>query len=108
MILIFGKKEWRFEGQEIIGVGCPDCRQARHQAFGIQKYFHLYWIPVVPTSRWYGAVCQACTHILHAEHLRPDTRDEIRRDVFGPFRLLPFFSGSILLLLILGWFFNIV
>ena len=83
-MIFFGSRSREVVGDLIQGNLCPECGRAEHQSFGVQNYFHIYWIPVFPTSKTVGLVCTHCKKaqtgkellVSHQEH-RFDARIEL-------------------------------
>ncbi|WNJ19706.1 hypothetical protein [Pontibacter sp. G13] len=49
---------------------CPNCDSEgtiRYEIIG--KYFHIFWIPVVPSGKTGGAVCSQCDHVMHPDEM---------------------------------------
>jgi hypothetical protein len=105
--ILAGIKKHLFCGEPIIGISCPNCQETEQEPYGIQKYFHIFFIPVFPLARSVGMMCSHCLWNQNVDTLPEDLGSRIRRDVFRPIRLLPFFSGTILILFSLFWVFHV-
>lgn len=96
-MIFFGTKGKVIAGEQMLGTQCPDCGNSQFTSFGILRYFHLYWIPVFPTSKKIGMECANCKQTLMDNDVPAHLADQIRSGVFTAGRMLPMFSGLIIL-----------
>lgn len=96
-MIIFGTKGKVVSGDTIQSAPCPNCNHTSYNAFGLLRYFHIFWIPVLVVSRKAGLECQNCKHTLLGKQLDTQLGQQIKRTVFSMKNTLPMFSGLILL-----------
>ena len=96
-MIFFGSKGKVVAGEVVQGVQCPSCQHSEHASFGIMKYFHLYWIPTILTSKKAGMECTHCKHTLVGDELPSHLAEQIKDGVFTTGKTLPMFSGSIII-----------
>src|SRR6185312_5524153 len=73
----FGKGEI---GSETSSITCVSCGQKGFVKFTILgKYFHLVFIPVLPTGRRGQSICGNCRHALEYDWFNPEYTKEYYR-----------------------------
>jgi hypothetical protein len=97
-MIFFGSKCKTITGQVVDGVQCPSCDNKQFITFGLLKYFHIYWVPTVPTSKKVGMECTHCKKTLIGKELPAELSAKIKKTVFTTPKTLPMFSGLVLLL----------
>lgn len=82
MIIIFGTRGTTRPGV-LTNYICPSCGK-EHAIYAVpqQRYFHIFWIPIFPTSRNYTMVCTECGAMFAPTHM-PVT-PEIKQHVKTP------------------------
>lgn len=98
-MIIFGTRGTTVGGQNVEGIECPSCGNNQFATFGIQRYFHLFWIPTFPTSRVVGVECRHCKKTLVGKELPAELSKQIKPAVFNKKNILPMFSGLIVITL---------
>ncbi len=64
---------------------CPFC--GKDHSVGIlpyHKYFHVYWIPIVPYGREYAVACSACGHGVPDHYISGGINEDIKRQAKRP------------------------
>jgi hypothetical protein len=96
-MIIFGTNNKVIDGRTLVGTPCPTCSHTEYRTYGIQRYFHLYWIPTVPLSRRAGIECTHCQHALEGDAMPADMARQAWDGVFTGRSLVPMFTGLILI-----------
>lgn len=96
-MIFFGTKGKAVSGQCIEGIECPSCGNNQFITFGVLRYFHLYWIPVIPTTKTVGIECTHCKKTLVGKELPPELSKQIKSTLFTKKKTLPMFSGLIII-----------
>jgi hypothetical protein len=96
-MIIFGTRGKTIAGQEFTDLVCDHCGTTLHWTFCILRYFHIFWIPVFPTSTIGGIECQHCHKVLKGRDLPGELAKEIRRQVLSPTRRLLYWSGGMMI-----------
>lgn len=99
LMLIFGIREKEHEGEAVINVVCKNCGHVHHGSFGISRYFHIFWIPFMVTSRQVGLRCSNCKRLSMNGEIPHEAEQRAKKNIFTPLRSLPLYSGSFLLIL---------
>ena len=63
-MIFFGTRGKTAVGQSVTGPQCPNCQSTAFTSFGVQRYFHIYWIPTFPTGKHVGIECSNCKHTI--------------------------------------------
>jgi len=96
-VIIFGSKSKVVQGEYIEGGECPSCGHNQFGTFGLLKYFHIFWIPVIPVSRKAGMQCTHCKKTLVGKELPSDVSSKIKKMVFTNKNTAPMFAGLIII-----------
>jgi DNA-directed RNA polymerase subunit RPC12/RpoP len=96
-MIFFGSKGKTISGQVVEGIQCPNCESQEFITFGIIRYFHLYWIPTLITSKAVGIECTHCKRTLIDKELPEDLSKDIKGTVFNKKNTIPMFSGLIII-----------
>ena len=107
-MIFFGTKAKIVPGDIVSGMPCPNCQHTEFRSFGLQKYFHLYWIPTFPTGRTVGLECTNCKHALVDADMPMQVEGQVREKVFAGRSSIPMFTGSILIAVLVGFLWNAV
>lgn len=105
-MIFFGTKGRLVTGKPVQGVACPNCENNQFMSFGVLRYFHLYWIPTIPTSRKIGIECTNCHQALYDDEVPGHLKEQIKSDVFTVGRTLPMFTGVFMLALASLWIYD--
>lgn len=100
-MFFFGTKEHAIQGRVIKGITCPKCGKDEHLSFGALRYFHIYRIPMFPTSKAAGIHCLHCKGIYTDEEFPAKIGKKLNRSLFTKRRIFPTFAGLIILLSLL-------
>lgn len=100
-MIFFGNKAKQINGPVLGGLECPHCGHEEFVSFGIMRYFHLYWIPTLVTSKIPGVECLHCKKTVVGEELPVELANSIGRKIFTKNKVIPMFSGSIILALLI-------
>jgi len=84
---------------------CPNFQGNSFTSFGVQRYFHLYWIPTIPTRKHVGVECSNCKHTLTDDEIPSHMIDEIKSSVFSTGATLPMYSGLVIIAALVGFIF---
>ncbi len=101
-MIVFGIREKEHAGGEVINALCKNCGHRHHVSFGISRYLHLFWIPLLMTSRKVGLLCSNCKRITMGGDIPHEIKQQERGKVFTGFRLVPLYSGSVLLIVLMS------
>jgi len=96
-MIFFGTKGKVVQGQLVDGLECPSCNNREFISFGVMRYFHLYWIPTLMTSRQVGIECLHCKKTLMDKEIPAEVRQALSSKLFTRGRIVPLFSGLILI-----------
>lgn len=96
-MIIFGSRGTTVAGKFVEGVECPSCGNNQFGTFGILRYFHLFWIPVFPTSKVPGIECTHCKKTLIGKELPKTLSKQIKSTVFTKKNTLPMYSGLVVI-----------
>ncbi len=108
IMIFFGTKGKVIQGEPIETEVCSSCGKYEHQTFGILRYIHLYWIPLIPISKKVGTECIHCKKTLVGKEVPKEISKQIKPTIFTMKKVLPSFSGLIIIAcLILFGFFSI-
>jgi hypothetical protein len=102
MIVSYGTKGKVIGGPQKQGMACSSCGNTTQSTFGVIRYFHIFWIPVLPYKKEVGTECQQCKQTLMGKEVPDNVRQDIKENVFTKGRLLPMFAGLILIALFAG------
>jgi hypothetical protein len=97
-MIVFGTKSKVVQGHHVEGVECAECGQSQFSSFGLLKYFHIFWIPFIPTSREAGMQCSHCKKTLVGKELPKPLRGDLKKTIFNGKNTAPMFAGLILFL----------
>jgi hypothetical protein len=96
-MIFFGTRGKTVSGQVVEGIQCPSCENQKFITFGIIRYFHLYWIPTLLTSKKVGVECTHCKRTLIDKEIPAELGDQIKASVFTKKNTIPMFSGLIII-----------
>jgi len=96
-MIVFGTRGRVIAGRQIDGVVCDSCGEHTHTAFGVLRYFHIFWIPVFPTQKQAGIECQHCKRTLVDKEVPTHLIAKIRDQVFARKTVAPMFTGLIVI-----------
>jgi hypothetical protein len=102
MIVFYGTKGKVVGGPQKQGVACASCGNTTQGTFGVIRYFHIFWIPVLPYKKEVGTECPQCKQTLLGKEVPENIRHDIREQVFTGGKMLPMFAGIILIALLAG------
>ncbi len=96
-MIVFGTRGKVISGNQIQDMECPNCGHTSFVTFGVMRYFHIFWIPVFPTSRVAGLECSNCKNARIGDEVREPVRSRIKQAVFSTKRTAPLFTGLALI-----------
>jgi hypothetical protein len=96
-MIVFGTRGKAVPGPRKQGVVCPSCGKEEHATYGVLRYFHVFWIPVFPTTRQAMMECLHCKKVLRGKEVPERVRRDVAAKVFTRGRMVPMFSGLILI-----------
>lgn len=99
IMIFFGTRSKTFAGPVINNLRCGHCGQTVHATGGIQRYFHIYWIPVIPMYRELITSCLHCKLVEYGDSLPKPLKKDIQQAVFQTSKVLLLFSGPLLIAL---------
>ena len=102
-MIFFGTRGKTIAGQQVVGPQCPNCQGTSFTAFGVQRYFHIYWIPTIPTKKHVGVECSNCKHAMLDDEIPPHMLGDIRESLFSAGRTLPMYSGAMIIAALIGF-----
>jgi hypothetical protein len=94
-MIIYGTRGKVIPGGRRQDIVCASCGQADLATYGILRYFHIFWIPVLPTKKQPVAECLHCKKTLAGKEIPEPARTEITRAVFTTARTAPICLSSI-------------
>jgi hypothetical protein len=102
-MIFFGTRGRTTQSQTVNGITCSSCGGISHEATGVQRYFHLYWIPVFPTSKNIFVECTHCKLAQEGKELPEMILNNVEATIFQNKSILPLFTGSILIACLIIW-----
>lgn len=102
-MIIYGTRTKVVQGLVTQGQTCTQCGEGQQVAFGAIRYAHIFWIPIFPLSKTAGLKCTHCKHAAVDKELPDIMLDQIKASVFSAGRILPMFTGSVLLAVLFGF-----
>lgn len=96
-MIFFGSRGKVLAGGHYEGMTCSHCQHQHFHAFGVVRYFHIYWISMFPTSRKLGLECSHCRKTLMDDELPKGTLAPLKKQIFTTGRMLPRYAGLILI-----------
>jgi len=96
-MIFFGTRAKTIPGKPIEGIECPNCGHKQFVASGILRYFHLYWIPTLVTSKTVVIECNHCRRGLIDKELPKELLKELKPIIFRKRNIIPMFTGSIII-----------
>ena len=55
-------------GAQDVQAACPQCGHGEQQLLALQRYFHVYWIPLFPLPKVIASVCAHCKTVTASEN----------------------------------------
>jgi hypothetical protein len=94
------------QGSVIDELTCPDCGGNHHQVKGVIKYafFFIEFIPFFPVEKNTVIQCQQCWAKADVNTLPKQRLKELSKNLFPAWRLISKFVGTLLTLMVLGYF----
>ena len=72
-MIIFGLDK-SFRDGEILDGHCEECGRAELTAVRGFRYFHLFWLPVIPLGSTHAVVCGHCQHTQIGKEIAPEQK----------------------------------
>ena len=95
-MFFYGMKEKTITGSAMNGDKCPNCFNQQYLSYAVIKYFHLYWIPTLPTKKSVGLLCVGCNSTIPGKDLPGAQSAQLKSSLITRDKLMPLFTGSIL------------
>jgi len=101
-MIIFGTRGRVLKSKEIISYDCEHCNSKNTVTFSvIARYFHIFWIPIFPTSRKVISQCSHCKQVLYKNQMSAKMKQDYASEAANFKRPLTHFFG----LFLIGLFF---
>jgi len=81
-MIIYGTKGKQLKRRVPVRRVCSQCYNGQHTAVGAIKYFHLFWIPLVMTTKRVFIRCDHCKKIVDYDMLPEKDRPEFPKQLF--------------------------
>lgn len=76
-MIIFGTRSKTLKSKETAFYDCANCNSKNTVTFlFIARYFHIFWIPIFPTSKTGVSQCSHCKQVLYAHEMNPSMRQD--------------------------------
>jgi hypothetical protein len=102
-MIVFGTRGKMVAGPRKQGIACANCGKEEHATYGVLRYFHVFWIPVFPTTKQPMLECLHCKKVLTGKEVPERARADIAEKVFTRGRVLPLFTGLALIAVFAGF-----
>lgn len=99
-MIFFGSRSRTITGPDLM-FPCDHCGHMQHVVGGIQRYFHVYWIPVFPTSKDVIASCLHCKRTRYGSELIDFVEEKVRSEVFRTSDNLLMFAWPLIILVLI-------
>ena len=107
-MVIFGIKEKIIKKSLLSNVTCSECKEHVSMTYIIEsKYFHLYWIPILPYKKVTHVFCNECDSVFKKKQFSENIKVKLQREnELNPARhKVWMFSGLIVLAILIPWAF---
>ena len=107
-MIFFGVKSKSIKKGMLNNILCDYCEEISDMEYNfLQKYFHLYWIPLIPLKKKTEVCCENCYHIYEDKEISKDINLKLNRvkDRYPIRTPIWAFSGIIILTLFFSWAF---
>lgn len=101
-MIIYGTKAKVIKTSSI-DTACESCDKSQHYLHFVQKYFHIFWIPVFPLSKEAILECQHCKKVTGQKEMTVQQKNMVkskRGDVKAPVYM---YLGTLLIAALIGW-----
>jgi len=101
-MIFYGTRAKSLGAQALGGVACQSCGQSGVVAHVFQKYFHIFWIPVLPYKKLVATECARCQQALAGEDVPPMYQAQLetfRASVKTPWYM---YTGLVLILFLVA------
>lgn len=102
-MIIFGTRSTVRAGEALVAP-CPECDRTSMQGFRVFEYLHLYFLPTLPFGGSTGLECSGCLHTRVGKEVPEELRTVMREATREVRRPRWHWLGSLLLVVLLGWF----
>ena len=100
-MFLFGFKVKHTPGSAIEHISCSNCQKYQIKSFGILRYFHVWGIPTLLTSKEVGTKCTNCNEMLIGKEIAQDLRQDLLKNTFNISNTITRYSGIILIALMI-------
>jgi len=83
MLIFFGLRSKVIPGYEHNDILCARCDTSAQVSYGISKYFHIFWIPVIAYKKVVGIKCRQCGTTREGKYMPGQLRSRLRKDVLS-------------------------
>ncbi len=104
-MIVYGTRAKETQSQHLSGVTCPACQSQQITTHGVQRYFHVYWLPLFPTKSFFLGKCGQCGYELNDSEMG-GAGAAVRAQQFSLAKKAPYFSGiAVIAVLVVALFF---
>lgn len=76
-MIIFGTIAKILNSKEMLSYDCENCNSKGTVTFlFLARYFHIFWIPIFPTSKKGMSQCSHCKQVLYANEMSPKMKQD--------------------------------
>ncbi|MEO5776012.1 MAG: zinc-ribbon domain-containing protein [Flavobacterium sp.] len=107
-MFFYGVKSKSLKKGMLTSIHCDYCDEDSEMEYNfLQKYFHLYWIPLFPLKKKTEVSCENCGHLFQNKEITKDITQKLNRvkDRYPTRTPVWAFSGIIILVLFFTWAF---
>ena len=80
-MVIFGIKEKIIKKSLLSNVTCSECKEHVSMTYIIEsKYFHLYWIPILPYKKVTHVFCNECDSVFKKKQFSENIKVKLQRE----------------------------
>lgn len=105
LILLYGNKTVKTKNKKASDIHCLSCGRTNSTVIQFyQKYYHIYWLPIIPVKRWGVITCTHCGYTTDSETMNDSYQPEYKK--LRPAPPIWMFTGSILSALLFGFVYS--
>ncbi len=101
MFFHWGTKDKKLVDTIIDNALCPHCANNQFTIVSWVSYLHIYWIPIYIRSKKLIILCSKCNKPIDTNTIPEDFFKRIKLLAFPTHKIIPYFSGTFLILFIL-------
>ncbi len=103
-MIVYGTGERKLKSTQDRAYTCPNCHERKLYFHLFRGYFHLFWIPFVPTSRRNVAVCENCETAYEGAGIPDELRLDLNTEKSMAKTPVYFYSGLALVIIAISAF----